>query len=82
MIAASFGIALMQDDPNVSQNDVYLDGDTKIVRTIRFNNGLTKDYPMNEIKFFSILKKGDVLRIHAGRDWDGSLHAYQIWMKS
>lgn len=77
-----FGIALLTDDPNETQNDVYLEPDTKIYRVIKFKNGLTKDYPVEQAKFFTILRKGDIVRVHAGRDWDGSLRAYQIWLKS
>lgn len=78
----TFGIALLQDDPEDTQNEVWVEENTKIWRVLKLKDGTTKEVPMTTAKFFVNLRKGDILRVHAGRDWDGSLHAYEIWLKT
>jgi len=77
-----FGIALMRDNPDETQNDVYFGADTRCYRQIRFQNGTSKEIPVTIEKFFKILKKGDQVRVKGGRDWDGSIHAYTVFLKS
>ena len=77
-----FGIALMDADPEDTQNEVWVDEETKFWRVIKLKDGTTKEVPMTIPKFFTVLRKGHIVRIHAGRDWDKSLHAYEIWLKS
>lgn len=77
-----FGIALPQDNPNETQNDVYFGGDSRCLREIRFANGSSKEIPVTIEKFFKILKVGDMVRVKGGRDWDGSIHAYEVRLQT
>jgi hypothetical protein len=78
----TFGIALMEDNPDETQNDVYFGGDTRCYNEIRFSNGTRKEIPVTIEKFFKILKKGDQVRVKGGRDWDGSIHAYEVYLQT
>lgn len=73
------GIALRDADPNVTQNWVYLKYNTEIVRRVWLHNGSFKDQKLKWNEFLSIVKKGTLLRVHGGRDWDGSIDAKKIW---
>ena len=75
-----FGIALMQDNPDETQNDVYFGADTRCYKEIHYRNGTRKEIPVTIEKFFKILKKGDKVRLKGGRDWDGSIHAYNVFL--
>jgi hypothetical protein len=73
-----FGIALLGDDPNETQNEVYFGADTRCYREIHFGNGTRKEIPVTIEKFFKILRRGDTVRVKGGRDWDGSIHGYDV----
>lgn len=77
-----FGIALLSDNPNETQNDVFFGSDTRCYREIRYRNGTRKEIPVTIERFFKILKKGDIVRVQGGRDWDGSIHAYEVRLKT
>ena len=77
-----FGIALLTDNPDETQSDVYFGADTKCFREIHFSNGTMKEIPVTIEKFFKILKKGQQVRVKGGRDWDGSIHAYVVRLKT
>lgn len=74
------GIALRGDDPNVRQNWVYIKPDTKIVRRVWLRGGAFRDEVMSWNGFFDYVRKGTKLRVHGGRDWDGSIDAKKIWL--
>ncbi|MGE0494200.1 MAG: hypothetical protein AB7S38_33625 [Vulcanimicrobiota bacterium] len=77
-----FGVALPEDDPQVRQNWIYIDNDTKMVVRTYAANGYFKDEFITEEGMYDVLRnhRGDVIRIHGGRDWDGSIDAKKIWM--
>lgn len=75
-----FGVALPQDNPDETQNDVYFGADTHCYREIHFRNGTRKEIPVTIEKFFKILKKGHEVQVKGGRDWDGSIHAYNVYL--
>lgn len=77
-----FGIALVRDNPNETQNDVYFGADTLCYREIRYRNGTRKQIPVTVERFFKILHKGDIVHVRGGRDWDGSIHAYEVRIKT
>lgn len=74
------GIALRDADPNVRQNWVYVKADTKIVRRLFMGDGAFKDEVMTWNEFFDYAKKGTLIKVHGGRDWDGSIDAKKIWL--
>lgn len=74
------GIALREDDPNERQNWLYIKPDTKIVKRNFYRNGTFRDEVMTFNGFFDYVQKGTLLRVHGGRDWDGSIDAKKIWM--
>lgn len=76
------GIALPNDNPNETQNEVTFGGDTRCYREMRFANGTRKEVPMTIEKFFKIIKKGDQVRVKGGRDWDGTIRAHEIRLQS
>ncbi len=76
------GIALMEDNPNETQNDVTFGGDTRCYREMRFRNGTRKEVPMTIERFFKLIKKGDSVRIKGGRDWDGTIRAHEVRIQS
>lgn len=73
------GIALRESDPNVRQNWIYVKPETKIVKRVFLKNGTFKDKNLNFNDFFDYVKKGTMLRVEGGRDWDKSIHARKIW---
>ncbi|HXE72130.1 MAG TPA: hypothetical protein VNO81_05675 [Candidatus Nitrosotenuis sp.] len=75
-----FGIALVDDDPRVQQNWVYLKIETKIYRRMTASDGSQKIIPVTIDKFWKIVRVGEVLRVQGGRDWDGSIHADTLWL--
>ena len=77
-----FGIALMSDDPDVTQNDVYFEADSKCYREMRFSNGTRKEIPVTIEKFFKLIKRGDVVKVKGGRDWDGSIRVYSVRLQT
>lgn len=73
------GIAKRDADPNRRQNWVYVKGRTEIVRRVWLENRAFRDEKLTWDEFFTIVKKGTCLRVHGGRDWDGSIDAKKIW---
>lgn len=73
------GVALREADANVRQNWIYVKPDTKIVKRAFLKNGTFKDEIMTFNGFFDYVKKGTMLKVEGGRDWDKSIHARKIW---
>jgi hypothetical protein len=74
------GVALHEADPGKVQNWVYIDLGTVIVRRIHGDDGWKKDVEVSPTDLFTVVKKGDLMQVHGGRDWDGSINAKKIWM--
>lgn len=74
------GIALRTDDPNKRQNWVYVKPETKIIKRKFLKGGVFQDEVMSFNGFFDYVKKGTLLRVQGGRDWDRSIHAKKIWL--
>jgi hypothetical protein len=55
---------------------------TKTSVLVRHTNaeGWHKDENLNFYQFFEKVRKGEVLKIHGGRRWDGAISAKTIWM--
>ncbi len=74
------GIALRADDPNRRQNWVHVRSDTRIVRRVWLQGGAFRDEVMTWNGFFDYVHKGTLLKVHGGRNWDGSITAKKIWL--
>ena len=74
------GIALREDDPNHRQNWVYVKPETQIVRRVWLRGGAFRDQVMTWNNFFEYVHKGTLLKVHGGRDWDGSIQAKKVWL--
>lgn len=73
-----FGIALMTDDPRVTQNDVYPVEDTIITKKMGFSNGMVKEFPVTMERFFKLVRVGDVVEVEGHRNFDMSIEADKI----
>ena len=73
-----FGIALLSDNPDETQNDVYFGDDSQCYREVHLRNGTLKEYKVSVDKFLKLLKKGAQVRLRGGRNWDGSIHALSL----
>lgn len=76
------GIARPDDNPKVRQNWVYIKPDTVMVRRHYAGNGYFKDEFLTFNGIFDTLShhQGGLVKVHGGRDWDGSIKAKKIWM--
>ena len=73
------GICKLDADPNVRQNWLYVKINTKIILREKVNgSNALRDVAVNPVELFSILYKGDVIRVNGGRDWVGSIDAKNI----
>ncbi len=71
------GVARVEDDPTHRQNWVYIKHDTTIVKRNYYGDGKFKDEFITGEGVMNALEKhkGKVLKVHGGRDWDGSIDA-------
>lgn len=75
-------VALPGDDPDVGQNWVYIDRDTRGSMRIYHGNGTFSDEQLtpNGILNAAAAREGDFIKVSGGRDWDGSINAKSVWM--
>ena len=75
------GVARVEDDPKVRQNWIYVKHDTIIRQRIRTRSGQTKEKILHRDDLWATMKPyiGAVMKVHGGRDWDGSIDAKDIW---
>lgn len=74
------GVALMEANPDVRQNWIYIRLETEIVKRHYNSEGWFKDEMISPQGVWSAVKKGDKMKVHGGRGWDGSINAKKIWM--
>ncbi|MBI3928160.1 MAG: hypothetical protein HY319_21635 [Armatimonadetes bacterium] len=76
------GIALEDANPNKRQNWLYIKPDTRISKRSYYGNGLFRDemITFNGVWTEMSRRKGKLIKIHGGRDWDGSIDAKSIWL--
>lgn len=77
-----FGVALPNDNPNVTQNWVYVAPSTKFEQRLMDRHGWHKEQKLNYFQFFEQVKPGTLLRVHGGRRWDGGISGKHIWFGS
>ena len=76
------GIAKPDADPNVRQNWLYIEPDTKAA-TRHYSGGYFRDrvYTGTEtIVDLAEMHEGQLFKVNGGRDWDGSIDASKIWL--
>jgi hypothetical protein len=76
------GIAKPDADPNVRQNWVYVEADTKAAAR-HYQNGLFHDRVYSDteqIIDLAEMHEGELFKLNGGRDWDGSIDASKIWL--
>ena len=77
------GIAELSANPNRRQNWVYIKYNTEIMKRVSPNpdDGEFRYEKVGWAEFFSTIKKGSLVVVHGGRDWDRSIDAKKIWYK-
>ncbi|MGM9998781.1 MAG: hypothetical protein ACI38Q_05255 [Candidatus Bruticola sp.] len=75
------GIAELDANPNRVQNWIYIKHNTEIMKQLHSDaDGNEFRYDkVNWSKFFGEIKKGDLVKVHGGRDWDRSIDAKKLW---
>lgn len=74
------GVCEKDADPDRRQNWVYVNTDTVLTRRVFLGDGSFKDETLDWSTFFSLVRKGMVIKVHGGRDWNMSIDAKQIWI--
>lgn len=74
-------IALPDAEPDVRQNWVYIDNETRGSMRTYYGDGYFKDNQLSPQQILNQAEahEGDFMRVHGGRDWDGSIDAKTIW---
>lgn len=74
------GIALRDaDNGGRTQNWLWVNEDTKVCVRYNMGNGTFRDEVFYGDDAWRLLPPGTQFKVHAGRDWDGTLTAYKIW---
>lgn len=68
------GIALVDANPYNRQNWLKIKIDTKVSQRV---NGV--DRQLLPQQFLNVVRPGQVIRVHGGRDWDTTVVAHKIW---
>lgn len=74
------GIALLEANPDVRQNWLYVKANTKINKRHSSGDGWFRDETLSYEGFFNTVRAGDKLKIEGGRRWDRGITAKKIWM--
>jgi hypothetical protein len=75
-----FGVAILKDDPHVTQNWVYVQPSTEIHYRLTSPGGWSKQESMNYYQFFAQAHVGNVVRIRGGRRWDGGISCKTLFI--
>lgn len=77
------GIAELEANPNRRQNWVYVKYNTELMKRVNPNpdDGEFRYEKVSWVQFFNDVKKGSLITVHGGRDWDRSIDAKKIWYK-
>lgn len=77
------GIAELSANPNRRQNWVYVKYNTEIMKRVNPDpdDGEFRYEKVDWAEFFSNIKKGSLITVHGGRDWDRSIDAKKIWYR-
>ena len=71
------GVSLPESKPEVRQNWIYVKLDTEVIRHLE-KDGWVKDEPVKVEDLWTTIHRGDMMRVHGGRDWSGSITARTI----
>lgn len=72
------GVALLDARPDVRQNWVYLMHDTRITNRVEVEPGLFREEVWDSDTALARVRPGDRLKVHGGRDFDGSINAKTV----
>lgn len=73
------GICKLDANPDVRQTWIDMKINTKVIlREQNKETGTLRDVAISPIEVFSILYKGDVVRVNGGRDWVGDIQAKDL----
>lgn len=77
------GIAELGANPNRRQNWVYVKHNTELMKRVtpQPDDGEFRYKKVTWNEFFNDIKKGSLITVHGGRDWDRSIDARKIWYK-
>lgn len=78
------GIAELEANPNRRQNWIYVKYNTELMRRVtpQPDDGEFRYEKVDWSEFFNDIKKGALITVHGGRDWDRSIDAKKIWYKN
>lgn len=76
------GVALPDANPNEVQTWVYVKSDTRASKRNYTGNGYYRDEQLtpNGVLNAAERREGELIKVHGGRDFDGSIDAKAIWM--
>lgn len=76
------GVALPDANPGVEQTWVYIKPDTRGSMRHYQGDGLFRDEQLSTTGILdaAAAREGQLIKIHGGRDWDGSINAKAVWM--
>ena len=76
------GVALPDADPDVAQTWVYVKPDTRASKRVYHGDGFFRDEQLSTNGLMDAVenREGELIKVHGGRDWDGSIDAKTIWM--
>lgn len=74
------GVALPDANPNKRQTWIYVKPDTRASMRKRAGNGFfDEQMSFNGIFDAAQARKGSLIKVHGGRDFDGSIDAKTVW---
>ncbi|HXE72882.1 MAG TPA: hypothetical protein VNO81_09490 [Candidatus Nitrosotenuis sp.] len=74
------GVCLTDANPDVVQNWVYVRAKTEIWKRTRIDAETYQEKKISYDQIWQVARKGQKMRVHGGRGWDGSITAKKIWM--
>jgi len=76
------GVALPDANPNETQTWVYVKPETRASMREYYGNGTFRDEQLSTNGLMNVVDKreGQLIKVHGGRDWDGSIDAKTIWL--
>ncbi|MCA9776915.1 MAG: hypothetical protein KC800_09375 [Candidatus Eremiobacteraeota bacterium] len=76
------GVALPDANPNETQTWVYVKPETRSSMRKYYGDGYFRDEQLSTNGLMNAVeqREGSLIKVHGGRDWDGSIDAKTIWL--
>lgn len=76
------GVALPDANPHETQTWVYIKPDTRASMRTYHGDGYFRDHQLSTTELLNAVERreGSLIKIHGGRDWDGSIDAKAVWL--